>query len=188
MIKNVFLHFKTICKHRFIVFKLCCRVGIPWRGLVHDLSKYSPTEFWEGVKYYQGNRSPNTISAKQNGYSKAWLHHRGRNKHHPAYWYDIHAINPRPIIPYKYVAEMICDKISASITYNGKNWKDESPMEFWDLKQDKYFLNPKIADMLSEVFRMIAVYGIKSVLTKDNLKEIYDKYVNEEEDKVEPKV
>ena len=51
-LKNIIGHFMVVTKHRWVVFKLCCKVGQPWRGLVHDLSKYSPTEFWEGVCIY----------------------------------------------------------------------------------------------------------------------------------------
>lgn len=179
MIKNCVLHFVTITKHRWIVFKLCCRAGIPWRGLVHDLSKYSPTEFWEGVKYYQGNRSPILACVEAEGYSKARLHHRGRNKHHAAYWYDVAAKETMPLIPYPYVVEMICDKVSASMIYKGKEWTDASMMEFWANHKGKQILNPKIIDMMTKVFRMMAVYGVKSVLTKSNLKEMYEECVNE---------
>lgn len=49
---NIIGHTKTVLKHKWVVFKLCCKAGIPWRGLVHDLSKFSPTEFWESAKYY----------------------------------------------------------------------------------------------------------------------------------------
>ena len=183
MIKNCILHFHKITKHRWIVFKLCCRAGIPWRGLVHDLSKYSPTEFFEGVKYYQGNRSPLSACKEKEGYSKAWLHHRGRNKHHPAYWYDPFAKITRPIIPYKYTVEMICDKVSASMNYNGKNWTDTSLMEYWEERNDVNILNPQIADMLTEVFRLIAIYGVKSVITKSNLKELYEKHTTKYNEK-----
>ena len=55
LLKNVVKHFILITRHKWVVFKLCCKVGIPWRGLVHDLSKYSPTEFFESVRYYVGN-------------------------------------------------------------------------------------------------------------------------------------
>ena len=51
-------HFKTICKHKYWVFHYCKMAGIPWRGIVHDLSKFSPTEFCESVKYYTGTSSP----------------------------------------------------------------------------------------------------------------------------------
>ena len=83
--KNIFKHFYLITKHRWIVFKLCCKVGEPLRGILHDLSKYSPTEFLEGVKYYVGTHSPITEAKNKNGYSLAWLHHKGRNKHHAEY-------------------------------------------------------------------------------------------------------
>ena len=64
-IKNIFKHLKLITKHKWIVFRLCCKAGIPWRGICHDLSKYSPTEFLEGIKYYQGNRSPITAAKEE---------------------------------------------------------------------------------------------------------------------------
>lgn len=183
MLKKIFLHAKVIIKHKWIVFKLCCMAGIPWRGLVHDLSKFSPTEFCEGVKYYQGNRSPIAACVENKGYSEARLHHRGRNKHHAAYWYDKFAKNPTPIIPFKYVCEMICDKISASMTYLGKNWSLSAPMEYWSKKEGKEILNPKINNVLTETFFQLSKNGIKKTINKKNLREIYNRYVyNELED------
>lgn len=85
---NTFRHFKKVCTHKHWVFYYCCKVGIPFQGLVHDLSKFSPTEFWESVKYYQGTSSPIDACKKENGWSAAWMHHKGRNKHHYEYWQD----------------------------------------------------------------------------------------------------
>ena len=99
---NIIKHFITITKHKWLVLILCIKAGIPWRGIVHDLSKYSPTEFIESVKYYQGDHSPITECKKENGYSKAWLHHKGRNKHHYEYWYDREAPDQTPMIPVSY--------------------------------------------------------------------------------------
>ena len=82
---NIFKHLKLVFKHKWLVFKLSCKIGIPLRGLLHDLSKFSPEEFWESVKYYNGHGSPITSCKKENGYSRAWLHHKGRNKHHLEY-------------------------------------------------------------------------------------------------------
>ena len=96
-LKNIVGHFMVITRHKWVVFKLCCKVGQPWRGLVHDLSKYSPTEFWEGVKYFNGKHSPITDAKKDKGYSQAWLHHKGRNKHHTDYWVDLSAPDKTPI-------------------------------------------------------------------------------------------
>ena len=52
-------HFSTITRHRHKVIAHCAKAGILWQGLRHDLSKYTPTEFIPGVKYYMGDRSPN---------------------------------------------------------------------------------------------------------------------------------
>ena len=82
-------HFKTITHHRHLVRKYCFAVGLYWRGLTHDLSKYSPTEFWRGAKYYQGSFSPTQQERREQGYSLAWMHHKGRNRHHFEYWTDV---------------------------------------------------------------------------------------------------
>ena len=88
-IKKLFGHFHTITHHRHKVISNCARAGILGQGLRHDLSKYSLTEFIPGVKYYTGTRSPNEGERRDIGYSKAWMHHKGRNKHHYEYWQDI---------------------------------------------------------------------------------------------------
>ena len=75
-------HFITITKHRHRVMRHCFLAGIPFQGLFHDLSKYSLTEFIPGAKYYLGDRSPNEAERAEKGYSAAWLHHKGRNRHH----------------------------------------------------------------------------------------------------------
>ena len=73
-------HFKTITKHKILVAKGCFKVGLYCQGIMHDMSKYSPTEFIPGAKYYQGNQSPNNIERRKYGISRAWLHHKGRNR------------------------------------------------------------------------------------------------------------
>ena len=111
-------HFKTITHHKFLVMQGCFRLGLYRQGIMHDLSKYSPTEFLVGVKYYLGTRSPNDGERMDKGYSSAWLHHKGRNKHHLEYWIDY---NPEAdhqmtglVMPVQYVAEMFCDRVAAS--------------------------------------------------------------------------
>ena len=56
---DIINHFKTITEHKKEVLKGCIKAGIPLQGLMHDLSKYMPSEFIVGAIYYQGNRSPN---------------------------------------------------------------------------------------------------------------------------------
>lgn len=176
-IRNVIKHFKLITHHKWVVFKLCCKVGEPWRGLVHDLSKYSPTEFWESANYYVGNYSPITEAKKDKGYSEAWLHHKGRNRHHVQYWTDHNAPEPNPIIPYPYAVEMICDKIAAGMIYEGKNWTKELESSYWEEKEkDKIEMNPKIRDFTTAALKEVAEQGIDKTLTKKNMKQLYKKY------------
>ncbi len=177
MIKNFFKHLHTVNKHRFLVFKLSIKAGIPWRGLVHDLSKYSPTEFFESVKYFSGDKSPIHNCKMDKGYSNAWLHHKGRNKHHFEYWLDLNTKDKTPIIPYKYTVEMICDTLAAGLTYQGKNWTKEYQLEYFNRRTDKNLINEKICLVLKEVYEQVALYGINKVINKKNLRRIYYKHV-----------
>ena len=175
-LKNIVKHFKLITYHKWLVFKLCCKIGEPWRGVVHDLSKYSPTEFFEGVKYYIGTHSPITEAKKVNGYSKAWLHHKGRNKHHYEYWYDETTKSKTLIMPYKYAAEMICDKLAAGMAYEGKNFTKEYELKYWEKEREKVSVNENVKKFITDVLTQIAQDGINKALTKKNLKEAYKKY------------
>lgn len=179
ILKNVFGHFKTITKHKWVVFKLSIKAGIPIRGIMHDLSKYTPTEFIESVKYYQGGkRSPIPVARKNLGYSAAWLHHKGRNKHHLEYWYDVDA-EELPVLPFKYAAEMICDKLAASIVYEGKGWTKESELKYWNTKErDIIIANEKMKDFITEVFTEVSENGINKTISNKNLKKIYNKNCN----------
>ena len=135
---NAAKHFITITKHKLIVFKLCCKTGQPWRGFMHDWSKYSPTEFWESAKYYTGKFSPIHACRKINGYSKAWLHHKGRNKHHYEYWVDNFDKGGEPLqMPYKDAVEMLCDYLGAGRAYMGKDFSYRKELEWWYKKCEK---------------------------------------------------
>ena len=148
---NFFGHLSTINHHKYQVMKNCFRVGLYKQGLLHDMSKYSPTEFIESSKYYTGKHSPISEAKRKNGYSKAWLHHKGRNKHHSEYWIDENAPDKTPIIPYKYAAEMVCDKLAAGMVYQGKNFTKEYELEYWLKEKEKIKINPKIEKFITEV-------------------------------------
>lgn len=125
-------HLRTINHHKRLVMMHCFRVGLYRQGIMHDLSKYSPVEFLVGAKYFQGNRSPNEIERKEKGYSSAWLHHKGRNKHHLEYWLDYsptgdHALTGMEM-PVKYVVEMFCDRMAASKTYRKGAYRNSDPL------------------------------------------------------------
>ena len=121
-LKNVIGHLKTVCTHKYWVFHYCRICGIPWRGIKHDLSKFSPTEFFESVRYYTGTSSPiNLCKQKNHGVSRAWLHHKGRNLHHYEYWQEIDSGTPLDV-PFIYTVELLCDYLGAGNAYQKKNF------------------------------------------------------------------
>ncbi len=160
-------HFCTITKHRWAVRRGCFRVGLYWRGLVHDLSKYSPSEFITGAKYYQGTRSPNSRERELVGYSTAWMHHKGRNKHHYEYWTDLELKSRKykPVeMPRKYFIEMIMDRIAACKTYHGKNYKNSDPLEYLLTSaegRDTEMMHPQTKNDLTFVLTMLRDKGEK---------------------------
>lgn len=157
-------HFVTITRHRNVVIKHCFKAGIFWQGLRHDLSKYTPTEFVPGMKYYTGTRSPNEGERDKYGYSLAWIHHKGRNKHHFEYWTDY---NPKskvvePVrMPVRYVAEMFCDRVAAGKIYKGDSYTDQSPIEYFMGGKARRVIHPETSDLLEQLLTMLAEKGEK---------------------------
>ncbi len=168
-IKNIVAHFMTISEHKVEVMKGCFKVGLYFQGLTHDLSKYSPGEFFVGAEFYQGNRSPNNAEREEKGYSSAWLHHKGRNRHHYEYWVDYNSvadIDPEtedltvPVkMPLKYVVEMLLDRVAASKIYNKGHYTDDLPLKYF-MRSYKYIpMNKETKKLLYGLLRMLSVYG-----------------------------
>ena len=161
---NIWRHFHTITEHKIMVARHCFKVGMYWQGLTHDLSKYSPSEFWQGVKYYQGYRSPNNAEREDKGYSAAWLHHKGRNKHHFEYWTDVStAENNWKIVgvkmPVNYLAEMVMDRIAASKIYQGKNYTDAAPYTYFFRNKEFIVMHPETKACLDKILLMLKEKG-----------------------------
>ena len=152
-------------RHRRKVIAHCFKAGIGWQGLFHDLSKYAPTEFWAGVKYYQGFRSPNDEQREEKGYSSAWMHHKGRNRHHFEYWTDYDPKTRRIVpveMPKKYVAEMVCDRLAASKIYNGKGYTNRHPLDYFVGGKEVRVIHPNTSDLLEQLLRVLATKGEKA--------------------------
>ncbi len=166
-LKNAFGHFKTITRHRHAVIRHCRKAGILWQGLCHDLSKYTPVEFIQGMKYYSGTHSPNETEREEKGYSEAWLHHKGRNRHHFEYWTDYNPIEKkvRPVkMPVRFVAEMFCDRVAASKIYQGKNYSEKHPIEYFERGRERRFINQETSDLLESWLIMLRDKGEKYTL------------------------
>lgn len=163
---KAYKHFKTITYHKWLVCKGCFAVGLYKQGILHDMSKYAPTEFWVGARYYQGDRSPNNAEREAIGYSSAWLHHKGRNKHHYEYWIDYSikggpgGMAPAPM-PRKYIAEMIMDRIAACKVYQKEAYTDEGPLSYYLAGKDPAPMHPFTKDSLEMLLAMLAQKGEK---------------------------
>ena len=170
-------HFKTITQHRWLVMKGCFRVGLYWQGLTHDLSKYSPSEFIVGARLWSGVRSPNSYEREQKGYSAAWMHHKGRNKHHYEYWTDLSPITKQyesVLMPRKYLAEMVMDRIAACKVYQGADYTDGSALTYLESSREKDLMCPQLRRQLHFLLSMLKNEGegktfqyIKHHLLKD---------------------
>lgn len=164
-------HLRTILRHKKLVRRGCFRLGLYRQGIMHDWSKYSPTEFLVGCKYYQGNMSPNNVERKEKGYSSAWLHHKGRNKHHLEYWIDYSVANKTEPgrkehgelsgmkMPIRYVVEMFVDRICASKNYNKESYTDAHPLHYYEKGKDLYVIHEDTRALLELLLVMLAVKG-----------------------------
>lgn len=158
-----FGHLHTVNTHRRLVRKACFKMGLYWQGLTHDLSKYSPAEFIPSVKYFDGSHSPNQDERIAIGYSSAWLHHKGRNKHHFEYWLDYvkgkkGVTSPVPM-PIEYVAEMVADRYAACKTYHKENYTQRDPLEYYERSKDRVLMHEDTKALLEDILTVMANEG-----------------------------
>lgn len=168
-------HTQLVFTHKYYVFKNCCRAGIPIKGILHDLSKLHPVEFFESVKYYNGKRSPIDECKEDKGYSLAWFHHRGRNKHHWEHWVDNLEKGMTPtLMPYEYALEMVCDWLGAGQAYEKENWSFESQFRWWKNKKKVAIIHPVVKYFVDYI--LYQLYKDNSYDCIKNHKELKMKY------------
>lgn len=161
---NLWGHLRTILHHKNLVRHYCFRAGLYKQGIMHDWSKYSPVEFINSVRNFQGGKkSPNFGEKATKGYSSSWLHHKGRNRHHFEYWIDF-TLNPDEGLqgmpmPTRYVLEMFCDRIAASKNYNRKNYDDSFPLAYYEKNKFHYILHKDTKELLERLLHMLADEG-----------------------------
>lgn len=173
---NLWKHFKTITKHKLLVMDGCFKVGLYRQGLAHDLSKYAPIEFLTGARYYQGNKSPNSAEREKKGYSEAWMHHKGRNRHHYEYWTDMNLMTNRyeaVPMPRRYLVEMVMDRRAACMTYEGDAYTPASALNYYLKSRGRESMHPQTQRELEYILTMLRDRGEKrtfSYLRKHVLK------------------
>ena len=185
--QRFFGHLKTVNTHRRKVRKLCFKMGLYWQGLTHDLSKYHPIEFMNGVKFFTGKASPHVGERAFFGYSKAWLHHHNTNKHHVEYWTDISPETGKATkiqVPTRYIAEMLCDRVAASQTYLKDKFTDRAPLEYYLSHIDENEMHNDTRSQLEKLLCIMAESGSDEMFStvKRMVKE--DKIATKEQRKV----
>ena len=180
-INVLFKHLKLIHTHRKFVRKACFKMGIPIRGILHDLSKYSIAEL-SICKYYTGKKSPHQVARETIGYSPSWIHHYHTNKHHFQYWWDEDedgCIIPMKM-PYKYLLESFCDMLGASKAYNPKDWKPEMFLAYWENRCiGKRIMNAESTAFMDMMIRKLVDLGEKKFFawyhaSKEQIKDAYE--------------
>lgn len=141
-------------KHKWYVFLACLQVDVPlWRAIIHDLSKFTPSELPQYNRHFFGDKGD------PKGFARAWLHHQNYNPHHWEYWITRSdhshggsgAVDGCLEMPETYIREMIADWLGASRAYTG-SWE----MSDWLLKNlPKIKLHPltrrKVHNVLTEL-------------------------------------
>lgn len=131
-----------LLRHKWYVFLESIPEGIIWRGLLHDMSKFFPSQWFPYANYFYGKKGDDITKGRdETGYYKptdtgdkafdfAWLLHQKWNRHHWQWWILPEDEGGVKILPMTepYLKEMICDWIGA-----GKAQGHFSP------KNDKYF-------------------------------------------------
>jgi hypothetical protein len=114
----------------------CFRFGLYWRGIMHDMSKFSPDEFipyaqwfygffgigWSQEKYGGCGDEIATHERLRKAFDVAWLKHLHRNQHHHQHWLLVNdSDGTYPLkMPRKYALEMWCDWIGAGLAITGR--------------------------------------------------------------------
>lgn len=173
-LQRFFGHLKTITKHKWIVSSLCFKCGMYYQGFMHDWSKYSFEEFFVGVKYYQGFRSPIDAEKEDLGYSLAWLHHKGRNKHHWEYWIDKTGILRVIDMPSPYIIETVLDRLGASKVYYKKDFNCGIPYDYFNKGTDQNYMHPDTTFKVNKLLLMLKNEGEENTLRY--LKYLYKEY------------
>jgi hypothetical protein len=159
-------HMHTINAHKAKVTQLCFACGLYKQGLLHDLSKYSPTELKTGFRYYQGFRSPIDAQKEKEGYSMSWLHHKGRNPHHWEYWLDNSPDGVQAVkMPVNYVIEMFCDRVAASMIYQKDKYTDRSALDYYLQGRNRIMIHPETDKLILHLLEYLAEHGLDETIT-----------------------
>lgn len=107
------LYLRYVLIHKWFVFLECWKLGIPWRGVTHDLSKFSRAEWTPYVMKFFGDPGGLFSPAEKATFAEAWQHHQACNDHHWQHWLlrapDGHRLHPSLEMSLPARKEMLAD-------------------------------------------------------------------------------
>lgn len=133
-----------VLKHKWFVMIECFKMGLYFRGIIHDLSKFYPVEFIAYSKHFCGNINKgrdktgnyNPFENSSEEFKRAWLHHAHHNDHHWQYWF-LETCNEEIVYPMNEdcIKEMLCDWVGAGKAQNNiMPIKDWYLVNMWNMK------------------------------------------------------
>lgn len=138
-------YFWLTIKHKWFVFLAGLKTGVPlWRLIIHDWSKFTPSELPHYQRQFFGDKDDPL------GFAAAWLHHQNHNPHHWEYW-----------LPRSGHAKHNDDE-----RYKIQAHGDGYPLWIYDFEKEKQ-ITPKIADDFAEDANQI--YTLKEYLNNIDL-------------------
>lgn len=130
-----------VIRHKWYVFVECCKLDIPWLGIIHDWSKLALSELAPYVESFYGGWGDDRPQWVKDDFDLAWLYHQRRNKHHWQYWILVQDEDEDRILPMpdKYRREMLADWHGAGRAITGK----KNTAEWYPKSKDKMQLHPE---------------------------------------------
>lgn len=155
--KRYLAYLSYVVRHRWYVMLECFRVGLIWRGLVHDLSKFLPSEFFPYARFFHEKDGAKKQRRDKTGYYKpddtgdavfdrAWFMHQARNRHHWQYWVLARGDGTQYAfaMPNHDWLEMVCDWHGAARAQGIKTQRGDrlSVRAWWWANREKMRLHP----------------------------------------------
>jgi len=132
----------------------CCRLGIPWLGLIHDWSKLRPSEWFPYARFFHEVDGTKRQRRDKTGYYRPtntgdrafdkaiFLHLGRRNKHHWQAWTMVDSNGEVKVyeMPIRYVREMVADWRGAA---RAQGLSRDSVKLWWEANQSKMRIHPQ---------------------------------------------
>ena len=160
--KMIVKYIRKVVRHKWFVFVEACKLGVPWLGITHDMSKFRLREMLPYAKYFNGEYLSAVMVMEYPGYKGpvqetvdaafdvAWNEHQKCNRHHWQYWLLVND-NSEPQVktlpmPEKYVREMVADWIGA-----GKAYGNTDTLGWYKENKDKQVMHTATRSRVEEL-------------------------------------